>query len=392
MSAAPDPKHLLLLLEGTEGYGVMRVWETLAQGLPRRGWRLSATLLRDNPALRTRWQALGIAVFVLPAPIPQPGGGALGKARALMTRGAAQLRLARQLSREIRARGIGGLILQSPLATLLAARAARGSGTRAFWMMPNAVGSGYPLDLNRRVYRALFRHGPLIPVANSHFTDGTLGPGAFPRHVLHLGIDTQTFAPGAGAGQLRRADLGIPEDAPLFGLFARMIRSKGHGVLVEALARVPDAHLLICGGPLDGAFGAELRTRVAEPDLAGRVHLPGPQSDVLPWLALCDVAVNSRLDPEPFGLSVIEGMALGKPVLAHAAGGPSETVLDGETGWLMEAPTADAFAAGLHRALADRARWQAMGMAARAHVEAHFSEEAMLDGLVAILEGKGADS
>ncbi|MFW2541543.1 glycosyltransferase family 4 protein [Primorskyibacter sp. 2E107] len=387
-AAAPDPKHLLLLVEGGEGYGVMRVWEALVRGLPPHGYRLSVVLLSDNPALCRRWEARGITVFALPAPTPVPGDGALGKARALAARGASQLRLARRLAREIRARGISGIILQSPLATLLAAMAARRSGTRAFWMMPNTIGSGYPLDLNRRIYRALFHLGPLIPVANSHHTDGSLGPGTYPRHVLHLGIDTATFAPGQGTGTLDRAALGIPPGAPLFGLFARMTPNKGQMVLIDALALVPGAHLLICGGPLDGDFGQQVQARIAELNLSDRVHLPGPQSDVIPWLALCDVALNTRLDPEPFGLSVIEALAMGKPVLAHGAGGPSETILDGETGWLMQAPTVEAFAAGLRRALDDRARWPTMGRAATAHVRAHFSEDAMLDGLMAILEDR----
>ncbi|WP_168798068.1 glycosyltransferase family 4 protein [Pacificoceanicola onchidii] len=386
---APDPRHLLFLLEGGEGYGVMRVWETLRRGLSRRGARITAVLLRDNPDLRARWTAQGVEVLILPSPTPLPGGGVLGRLRALGARGLSQMRLSSRLAGEIRARGVSDIILQSPLATPLASLAARqaGAGVRAFWMMPNTVSGGYALDLNRRIYRALFRLGPLIPVANSHHTDESLGAGRYPRHVLHLGIDTAEFAPGAGAGVLSRADLGIPEEAPLFGVFARLTPEKGQGVLVEALAQVRDAHVLICGGPLESRFGQELQARIRALGLETRVHLPGPQAEVVPWLALCDVALNTRLDPEPFGLSVIEAMAMGKPVLAHAAGGPSETIVDGQTGWLMSEPTKEAYAEGLRRALAERARWDEIGAMARAHVQEHFSEEAMLDGLVAIMEG-----
>lgn len=100
---------------------------------------------------------------------------------------------------------------------MLAALSARWSGTRAFWLMPNSVSSGYPLDLNRRIYRALFRAGPLIPVANSHHTDGTLGPGRYRRHVLHLGIDTDTFCPGAGRACNQGPRLAFPKRRPCWG-------------------------------------------------------------------------------------------------------------------------------------------------------------------------------
>ncbi|MDO6586983.1 glycosyltransferase family 4 protein [Salipiger sp. 1_MG-2023] len=379
--------HLLFILEGGEGYGVMRVWDTLLRGLPARGHRVSVLLLRDNAALRARLETQGIDVLHLPVASPSPrGSGRAQKVWALGRRGVAQLGLARRLAREIRARGIDTILLQSPLATMLAALSARWSGTRAFWMMPNSVSSGYPLDLNRRVYRALFRAGPLIPVANSHHTDGTLGPGHYRRHVLHLGIDTDTFCPGAGAGLQSRAALGIPEDAPLLGLMARITPEKGQAELIEAMSLAGgDAHLLLCGGPLESRFAGALREQVASAGLQDRVHFAGPQADVIPWYALCDVVLNTRTDPEPFGLSVIEAMAMGKPVLAHGAGGPSETVIDGETGWLMSAPTAAAYAEGIARALADRPRWAQMGAAATAHAQAHFSENTMLDGLGALL-------
>lgn len=375
---------LLLLLEGGEGYGVMRVWETLLRGLPARGYRVTVLLLADNPDFRARWEPQGIEVLHFPTSAPAPGGGAAGKALALTRRGGAQIRLARRISREMRARGIATVILQSPLATLLGALAARGAGGRAFWLMPNSVSGGYPLDLNRRIYRALFRAGPLIPVANSHHTDATLGPGDYPRHVLHLGIDTATFHPGAGAGGPDRAALGIPEGVPLLGLMARLTPEKGQAEMIAALAKAGgDAHLLLCGGPLDGAFARRLREQTAQAGLEGRVHFAGPQADILPWYALCDVVLNTRTDPEPFGLSVIEGMAMGKPVLAHGAGGPSETVLDGRTGWLMTSPSG--YAEGLARALADRTRWPQMGAAATVHVQDCFSETAMLDGLESLL-------
>lgn len=75
------PSHLLFILEGGEGYGVMRVWDTLLRGLPARGHRVSVLLLRDNAALRARLETQGIDVLHLPVASPSPArhrGGAKG--------------------------------------------------------------------------------------------------------------------------------------------------------------------------------------------------------------------------------------------------------------------------------------------------------------------------
>ena len=100
---------------------------------------------------------------------------------------------------------------------------------------------------------------------------------------------------------------------------------------------------------------------------------------------LCDVILSARLTAEPFGLTVIEAMAMRRPVLAHGAGGPGETILDGETGWLIDAPTPEAFAQGLRRMMDDRGRWGEMGLAAEAHVRSNFSEERMIRDLNAVI-------
>jgi glycosyltransferase involved in cell wall biosynthesis len=89
---------------------------------------------------------------------------------------------------------------------------------------------------------------------------------------------------------------------------------------------------------------------------------------------------------EHFGYGPIEAMAAGRPVVAVNAGGPCETILHGETGFLAD-PTPEAFAQAATTLLADPEAAARMGRAGRRHVERHFSRAAMGDRLELLLEG-----
>lgn len=100
---------------------------------------------------------------------------------------------------------------------------------------------------------------------------------------------------------------------------------------------------------------------------------------------LIDVAINSRIDAEPFGLSVVEAMAMETPVLVHASGGPAETVIDGETGCHFHDISVHGFASALKRALQDRNRWCDMGRNARLHVMNGFTVTKEVDRYLDII-------
>lgn len=371
-----DRVLLCLVVGAPRHYGVGQVWDDVLRGFHVLGWDVILAVLDASHA--RDWQATYPELAVVPAPtsaaLVPVASGRWRKLASMVRRVRGQRAHLGWLSRLAKERRVGALIVQTPPETLLAALAARRAKLRALWLVPNAIGNEVPFDLNRRIYRWVFRLG-LVPVANSHFTDSTFGPGRHERHVVHLGVDTTYYTPGGDPRPVREA-FGIPLDAPVIGLFARMTPSKGQDRLIEALARSETSfHLLLCGGPLEGAYVDHLRRRIDELGLQGRVHLTGPQTDLRPFFAASDIIANMRVDPEPFGLTIIEAMASGKPVLVHALGGPSEIVNDGQEGWILADVQVATIAEGLRRALASRREWCALGHAGAARATRSFGKE-----------------
>ena len=76
---------------------------------------------------------------------------------------------------------------------------------------------------------------------------------------------------------------------------------------------------------------------------------------------------------------------MGTPVLVHALGGPAETVVDGDSGWHCRDPSVGGFERSLRRVIDERAKWAAMGAAARARAMAEYSSEAHAKRYLAIV-------
>jgi glycosyltransferase involved in cell wall biosynthesis len=161
------------------------------------------------------------------------------------------------------------------------------------------------------------------------------------RRVVHPGIDLGRFDPGRLlAREVVREELGLPAGVPLVGFFGRLQRWKGVGVLVEALPRVlqkiPDVRCVIVGGrhDLEADYPQHLQDRIATLGLEQHVTMAGFQADVPRWMHAMDVVALPSAG-EPFGITVVEAMAMGKPVIAGDSGGPTEIITSGVNGVLV---------------------------------------------------------
>ena len=208
-----------------------------------------------------------------------------------------------------------------------------------------------------------------------------------PVAVIHNGVDTGAFRllPRSDA---MRAQYGAGAEDMLLVSVGRLVGWKGIRVVIEALASLPQRfHYLVVG---DGPERPALEALAAGRGLAGRVRFAGAASHgTLPeLLSSCDLFVQPSVGEEAFGISVVEAMACGLPVLASANGGLPEIVVDRETGRLLPPGDVDAWAAAIAETGRDMANLAALGRAARQRAEAEFTWAANAAKLESILAAR----
>jgi glycosyltransferase involved in cell wall biosynthesis len=188
--------------------------------------------------------------------------------------------------------------------------------------------------------------------------------------IVPCGVDTAVFTPrGPVASRTRR---------PRLLVLGRLVERKGQEDAVRALAAVPDAELVVVGGPPvdevdDDPEVQRLRAIAVSLGVADRLVFAGAvaRADVPGWIRSADVVLAVPWY-EPFGITPLEAMACGRPVVATAVGGLVDTVVDGETGVLVPPRDPAALGEAVAALLADEERRVAYGAAGIARVRARY--------------------
>ena len=190
------------------------------------------------------------------------------------------------------------------------------------------------------------------------------------------GIDTGRFRPGERAAA--RVRLRLPAEAPLFGIVATLRTWKGHEDLLAAFARLDDraARLVVVG---DGPRRAAIEQQIDALQLASRVHLPGNQDDVVPWLHAMDVFVLPSYANEGVPQALMQAMACGLPCITTPIGAIGEIARDEDTALLVAPRDVAALAAAMQRLLGDADLRRSLGARAAAFGSERFALSLMLD-------------
>jgi glycosyltransferase involved in cell wall biosynthesis len=192
--------------------------------------------------------------------------------------------------------------------------------------------------------------------------------------VVYNGIELDAAQP---PGTLR-AELGIPDGAPLLGEVGRLCDVKGQRELIEALPEIPDARVVLFGRDLEqgGTFQAGLERTAERVGVSERVMFAGHRDDAPQLLGDLDLLVLPSWT-EGLPLVALEAMARRRAVVATPVGGTPEVVADGETGLLVPPRDPAALAAAIRELLGDPERRRAMGEAGYRRASERFSAATM---------------
>lgn len=245
------------------------------------------------------------------------------------------IRVVAGLRRIIRTDRIDIVVSWMPKAHLYGGIAAFLEGKKSVWWQ-HMIPKSHWMD---KVASKIPAQGVLCPSrVTKHFQE-KLTPN---KQVLlnNLGVDLEQFGSYNHNAKKARARLNIPEDAVVFAFVGRLQRWKRPDVVIQAFNQVAggkNAYLLIIGGTLFGLeqdYEEELK-QIAASGQSSKILFLGHQKDVGAILEAADAVVHASL-MEPFGMVIIESMAMGKTVIAVGQGGPVEIISNGNDGLLYD--------------------------------------------------------
>ena len=207
--------------------------------------------------------------------------------------------------------------------------------------------------------------------------------GGFPSdkvHVISNGVDTDRFRRNVADGGMIRQEFGIPLDAPVCGILAALRPEKNHVLFLEGAQLVreqfPDAHFIIVG---DGPEREQLEAKARELKIDDTVHFLGTRQDIPAVLAAMNVMLlTSKMEANP--VSILEALSTEVPVVATRVGSVPTTVIDNETGFLVEPLDHRDLAEKVARVLKDTDNAERLGRNGRKLVQDKWSVDVMVKG------------
>ena len=207
-------------------------------------------------------------------------------------------------------------------------------------------------------------------------------------HIISHGIDTVEFSPTDDKRVLRSA-LGLPDGGKLIGCFGRIRANKGTDlfitVAINLCKRHPDLNAVVLGQAIgkDKAFLHALKHRVRTAGLKDRIVF----REQVPFTAIADMYRSLDLYVAPqrwegFGLTPLEAMACGVPVVAADVGAFSSQIVQGETGFIVPPGSASTITDAVEVLLMDPKRHAEFALSARAHVQINFDIQKEAEALI----------
>jgi glycosyltransferase involved in cell wall biosynthesis len=250
----------------------------------------------------------------------------------------------------------------------------------------------------KRRYNAIMTKGEVV-IANSNFTKNHIinehGTDTDRILVIPRGVDMDVFDPA----EVKRTDIkamrdewGISGKRKILLLPGRLTRWKGQLVAIDAMAELKENGIeadLVLLGDAQGRedYVTELEAKIGSLELQDQVFIATHTQNMPAAYAAADIVISASTDPEAFGRVSAEAQAMERLVVASNHGGSTETIVNGETGFLVTPRDAAALANGIASVLAisPRERKQ-MAKKARTRIGQEFSASALQDATLSVYE------
>ncbi|SDD54256.1 glycosyltransferase [Ruegeria marina] len=381
-----SPRHVLYIQPNSEVGGSDIALARTIEAMGQSGQRSSVILPKDGP-LVARLRAAGAEVHFLEMKQLRTLPSVRYQSAYLLRLVPTVIRL-RRMMRQI----APDLVHSNSAYCLYGAFAARLAGLPHVWHVREMAPQVAVLT---RLYAGMVRRLSTVVLAMSDAClEALYGEVPEDAVVMPDALDADAFRAVARAGRLR-AELGIDPNTRIVGFAARLDPWKGADVFLNAAARVcrerKDVLFLLAGGAPAGleAHEAELHAKADELGLGERVRFLGwryRMQDMADVMEGFDIFCHTSVVAEPFGLVLLEAMAMGTPVIASAAGGPLSIIEDGVSGLLCPPGQPDALALAILELLDDPDRARRIGAAGRSRQAQAFSVPAFITALTAVYD------
>jgi glycosyltransferase involved in cell wall biosynthesis len=356
--------------------------------------RVLLNLFAESEELRRRSLivSLGFGNGDLPAQLRAAGAEVIELARARLREPWRLVSVIRTLVGIVRTHGVRAVIGNGTHPQILAGWVARLARVRSVFIV-HAIYSFPARGNGSRERLALVAPCDLMLAVSSaaQAAAARLRPGIESR-VVYNGTPANPDVPAVEV-RAARTELRAGEGEILIGAFGRLQRSKGQDVFVKAASDVvkarPQARFVIVGGSfadLETEYAGEIAEQISALGLSDRIVSTGFRSDVDRLMAACDIVCNPARGTESFGMTIVEAMALARPVIATAVGGPSEIIISEDHGIIIPPDDVGAMVRAMIALIDDPERRSRMGARARARVRSNFSIDIMATTLLGSLD------
>lgn len=374
------PKVLYTSADADRQGGALRCLFDMGNEIGNWGYRPILVLSKEQVDSSPTHENGSVRTYALPLPRPKRGRSIGSYLRDLVE----TARGARRLARIIRRERVS-LVHVNEILDVYGGIAAKMAGVPCVWHIRADI-SSWPFALRMVLPRIVAGLSSEIIAVSASVEEEVFrlqGVDTPKVSVIHdPGPDPSAFRPDLNGAAFRR-ELGLGDRAGIVVLVAKMVEPKGHEVLIRAvpniLASFPNAHFVIVGGELEGPhhrrYAARVRRLPNELGIGSAVTFTGYRSDIPQIMAAADIVTHCSTHPDPFPGVVLQGMALGKAVVASDIGGPREQIDDGRSGILVAPGDSAALARAIIDLLGDPAKRASLGRVAATRVRERFTSD-----------------